>query len=226
MARIVKAPDERRSELIATAQQLFYEKGYERTSVSDIVKAVGVAQGTFYYYFGSKTAVLEALVDDIVVKTQSILREIVADESLDAISKWGQAQQATSSWKVERKEEMLEIRRLIMSEENVRLVHKLQIEVSKMTANELAKIVAQGVEEGVFTTQFIEESAEIIVAIMSTFGNTMNELIFNPDKYDDRAAIALRKGAAVKTAVESVLGAPQGSLQIVDPELLKAWFTE
>jgi hypothetical protein len=47
MTRIVKAPDERRSELIATAQQLFYTKGYERTSVSDIVKAVGVAQGTF-----------------------------------------------------------------------------------------------------------------------------------------------------------------------------------
>ena len=226
MARIVKAPDERRSELIATAQRLFYEKGYERTSISDIVKAVGVAQGTFYYYFGSKTAVLEALVDDVVVKTQGILHEIVADENLDAISKWQQAQQATTSWKIERKTEMLELRRLLMSEENVRLVHKLQVEVSKMTANELAKIVAQGVEEGVFTTQFVAESAKIIVAIMSTFGNTMNELIFNPDKYDNRAAIAVRQGEAVQTAVESVLGAPPGSLQIFDPEIVKAWFTE
>ena len=38
MTRIVKAPDERRSELIACAQELFYSKGYEGTSVRDIVE--------------------------------------------------------------------------------------------------------------------------------------------------------------------------------------------
>jgi hypothetical protein len=42
MTRIAKAPDERRSELIATAQQLFYTKGYERTSVSDIVQSAEI----------------------------------------------------------------------------------------------------------------------------------------------------------------------------------------
>lgn len=50
MARTTKEPEERRRELIACAQTLFYTKGYEGTSVSDIVNAVGVAQGTFYYY--------------------------------------------------------------------------------------------------------------------------------------------------------------------------------
>jgi len=60
MPRIVKSPDERRSELVAAAQQLFYTKCHERTTVSDIVKAVGIAQGTFYYYFGSKQAILES----------------------------------------------------------------------------------------------------------------------------------------------------------------------
>ncbi len=49
MARIVKAPDERRTEFIETAQALFYTKGYERTSVNDIIEAVGVSKGAFYY---------------------------------------------------------------------------------------------------------------------------------------------------------------------------------
>ena len=57
MTRIVKAPDVRRSELIACAQRLFYSMGYENTSVSDIVNEVGVAKGTFYYYFKSKQAI-------------------------------------------------------------------------------------------------------------------------------------------------------------------------
>ena len=45
MKRTVKDPDERRSELVTSAQQLFFSKGYENTSVSDIVGSVGVAQG-------------------------------------------------------------------------------------------------------------------------------------------------------------------------------------
>ena len=62
MARITKDPVVRRNEIIDAAEKLFYSVGYDETSVSDIVKAIGVAQGTFYNYFTSKDAVLEALV--------------------------------------------------------------------------------------------------------------------------------------------------------------------
>ena len=97
MTRIVKAPDERRSELIAMAQHLFYTKGYECTSVSDIVEAVGVAQGTFYYYFDSKTAVLEAVVAELNAQERAFLQEIAADEKLTAISKWNSCSTLTST---------------------------------------------------------------------------------------------------------------------------------
>ena len=89
MARTVKSPDERRNELIDAAQQLFYTKGYESTSVSDIVKAVGVAHGTFYYFQDSKLAVVEAIVESRrLYKSQAVLHTIVADETLSAIVKW------------------------------------------------------------------------------------------------------------------------------------------
>lgn len=54
MPRITKSPDERRNELIDAAEMLFIENGYDQTSVSDIVKKVNVAQGTFYYYFNPR----------------------------------------------------------------------------------------------------------------------------------------------------------------------------
>ena len=81
MARVVKAPDVRRSELIACAQQLFFTNGYEKTSVSDIIAEVGVAKGTFYYYFDSKQAILEAMIDELLDQSMAILQEIVADET-------------------------------------------------------------------------------------------------------------------------------------------------
>ena len=54
----------------------------------------------------------------------------------------------------------------------------------------------------------------------------MNELLLNPDQYDDPATIALQKNAAEQTAVERLLGAPKGSMPIIDNETLMAWFTD
>ena len=52
--RIVKEPEERKREILETAMRLFYEKGYEKTSITDIAKAIGIAQGLCYRYFPSK----------------------------------------------------------------------------------------------------------------------------------------------------------------------------
>ena len=40
--------------LLNTAYQLFTEKGFQKTSISDIVNEAGVAKGTFYLYFKDK----------------------------------------------------------------------------------------------------------------------------------------------------------------------------
>lgn len=44
--------------LLATATRMFAERGFERTSVQDIVDAAGVTKGALYHYFGSKDDLL------------------------------------------------------------------------------------------------------------------------------------------------------------------------
>ena len=66
MARISKPPEERRQELIETANELFLTQGYEQTTVGDIVRKVGVAQGLFYYYFRSKQDIFLTVVDQFL----------------------------------------------------------------------------------------------------------------------------------------------------------------
>ena len=58
--RVSKEPAERRQEILDTAMRLFWEKGYEKTSIADIAQAIGVAQGLCYRYFSSKEDLLEA----------------------------------------------------------------------------------------------------------------------------------------------------------------------
>lgn len=69
--RVTKEPEVRKQEIIDTALKLFGEKGYEKTSITDIAKAVGVAQGLCYRYFPSK----EALFDSAIEQYADILAE-------------------------------------------------------------------------------------------------------------------------------------------------------
>ena len=62
MARPVKkTPEEWRKEILNAAQSLFISKGYEETSISDIMDMAGGAKGMFYRCFGSKEDVMYAL---------------------------------------------------------------------------------------------------------------------------------------------------------------------
>ncbi len=221
--RTVKAPEERRSELIAAAQTLFYSKGYERTSVSDIVKAVGVAQGTFYYYFDSKAAVLQAMVDEMVEQGSAFFRAIVSDPTLTAIPKWQQAIQLTTGWKLERKEQMLTINRMLAMDENVLLRHTLLSEQTKAVAAELAPIIVQGVDEGVFDVALVPETAGLVMALIFSLSDTMSDLILDPDPGEEQLGETMRHLESVQTGIERLLGAPTGSLPLIDEATLRAW---
>ena len=59
--KCVKKGDARREELLATAERLFYTKGYEQTSVQDIINEMHFSKGGFYHHFDSKLALLDAI---------------------------------------------------------------------------------------------------------------------------------------------------------------------
>lgn len=61
--RVVKKPEERRAEMVAAASKLFAQQGFVRTSVAEIVSAVDVAKGLFYYYFTTKDDMVKAVVE-------------------------------------------------------------------------------------------------------------------------------------------------------------------
>lgn len=67
--RIIKEADIRKNEILDAAGILFTEKGYDNTSVTDIMNAVGIAKGTLYHHYKSKEDILNALIkrqtDDI-----------------------------------------------------------------------------------------------------------------------------------------------------------------
>ena len=56
--------DDRRQALLDTAERLFYARGYEQTSVQDILDELHFSKGGFYHHFESKLALLEAICEE------------------------------------------------------------------------------------------------------------------------------------------------------------------
>ncbi|NBP52464.1 MAG: TetR/AcrR family transcriptional regulator, partial [Actinobacteria bacterium] len=48
--------DDKRAAILRRAAELFAEKGYDRTSMTEIAAALGVSKALFYHYYPSKDA--------------------------------------------------------------------------------------------------------------------------------------------------------------------------
>ena len=57
----MKKGDIKRVQILDTAEKLFFEQGYDRTSVQDILNALQMSKGGFYHYFDAKDSVLRAV---------------------------------------------------------------------------------------------------------------------------------------------------------------------
>ncbi|MGE7675995.1 TetR family transcriptional regulator [Lysinibacillus sp. NPDC094403] len=66
--------------IIQAAIEVFREKGIEKAKVSDIVRAAGIAQGTFYLYFPSRLSVMPAIAKDMVEKIITAIEEGVSTQ--------------------------------------------------------------------------------------------------------------------------------------------------
>jgi TetR/AcrR family transcriptional repressor of nem operon len=76
-----------RTRIIEAADQLFYQRGYNQTSFSDIADITGIPRGNFYYYFKTKDDILAAVVDARVKHYQEALAncDAVSDSPRDRL---------------------------------------------------------------------------------------------------------------------------------------------
>lgn len=148
MARSSKDHDERLEEFVETAKRLFESKGYESTTVDDIVNEMGVAKGLFYYYFGSKDALLNLITERFMNEVRKAVDEAVSKEGLSAMQKMEQMLSVSAEIKL--KSSSLVI--YFHDARNKGLHFMLEQQTMEFLIPALERIIEQGVREGVFHT--------------------------------------------------------------------------
>lgn len=226
MARVVKEHDARRSEILDVAQELFYSKGYEQTSIKDIINVIGIAKGTFYHYFSSKIQLLDELVERMLVHTMRMVEPIVEDDQLDALQKFHLFFGTIENWKIENKAFLKGILRVFYDDDNALLRHKMKAASVTATTPHLAKIIHQGIEEGTFDTYYPDDIGEIIIVIGQSLAEQLACLLLREDGNEAALLTIERKIAVTQYSLERVLGAPRDSVKIFDLGRLGQWFEE
>lgn len=225
MARIVKEYDERYTEFLNTAQALFFTRGYAATSVQEIIRAVGVAKGTFYHYFSSKADILEAIVQRLYEQSILILEPIMNDTTLGAVAKLERFIGVIGQWKATQKTEMMETARALYRDENILLREKMRQRSIMSIVPLLSDIIEQGVAEGVFDVEYPLEAAEIVIGIIRVVTENATAFLLSGQRDVEAIQRIKRQFVLCNRSVARVLGmsAENQALTLFETDYLDDW---
>lgn len=204
MPRILKNPKERRNELLDVAEELFINKGYNETAVSDIVKKISVAQGTFYYYFKSKEEIFVAIFDRHLQSFIKTLNYKINNSCITALEK------LKEFIKLDFEDKFVSINTPLVKhlheEQNTGLHQKVMVTKILGYKLVLTEIISQGIEKGEFQTDYPEEISEFIL--------TSSAFSFDPSIFGLRTEEYPIKLVALLDLLEKALSLPKGSLDM------------
>lgn len=197
--RISKSPEDRKKEIVDVAEELFTTKGYSQTTINDILRKIGIAKGTFYYYFKSKEDVMDAIVERFIEIGVNAAEKIAADPTLKAPEKILQiimAQNPDESGKDRMIEELHQVN-------NAEMHQKSLVETIVQLTPILTKVIEQGIREGTFKTPYPKETVEVLL-VSSSF-------LFDEGIFQWEPAELMQKAIAFTYILETTLGAEKGS---------------
>ena len=221
---VKKPPDVRRNELLESAQALFFSKGFEATTVADIMDRAGVSKGGFYHHFTAKDDLLEALGERLATETVDRLRPILEKDGLDAVSQLNAVLSQARRFKVEDAAAIRAAFDAAFKPENIVLYHRLNRAVGKVMLPMFTDILRQGKAEGVFRIDDPATTAEIILQLgTATHDAVARAIEASGTPQAEEAAAALDERLRQQgLAIDRILGLSDGTIVFSEPGFARA----
>ena len=202
--KTVRDSELRRQEILAAARELFIKKGYDQTSVNDILNVVEIAKGTFYYYFVSKEEVLEAIIMDIVKEGEIKAKRILNDKSIALVNRIMMAMMAQKpdfEGSDEIKDELHKV-------ENTKFHRVYLKEMIKMMTPILEPLFIEGIDQGIFNMEYPTECVESVLLLGHMMFDDSDVFGWSIEEYP-------KKIQAFLANMERLLGTKKGELGIL-----------
>ncbi len=199
-----KHPEETVNLILDVAFRLFMEKGYERTSIQDIINNLGgLSKGAIYHHFKSKEDILVAVTDRMTAESNRMLATIRDRTDLTGKEKLKTIFKESICRPVQ--DEIFTVAPDLSN--NPRLIFSIFREtVDEVAPNYILPIIEQGIADGSIQTDYPAELAELIILAANIW---MNPMIFDSSEEESH-----RKFMVFRQMMKGF------GLDIVDDEML------
>ncbi len=167
-----KNPEETVNRILDTAYRLFLEKGYEHTSIQDIINHLGgLSKGAIYHHFKSKEDILEAVTNRITEQSNLMLADIRDRKDLN-----GQEKLKAIFWESINRPVQDEIFTMAPNfQNNAKLMLSMVNDTVKQVApSYILPIIEEGIADGTIVTDYPVQLAELIIFVANVWMNPMN----------------------------------------------------
>lgn len=190
----------KKEQILDMSFSLFLEKGYDNTSISDILSKLDIARGTLYYHFESKEAIMDAIIERSAKKIVEEAKAIVLQNGLSVHEKIFLLFYESNMRRLSGGELMIDY---LNQPQNALFHEKSNRAFIQKISPILGDIISEGVKEGIFDNAFPYESAELILAMIMGFMDVPYE---NTGENDPE-----RRMESLLYNMERMLGAKEGS---------------
>lgn len=181
-----KHPEETVQLILDAAYRLFMEKGYERTSIQDIIDQLGgLSKGVIYHHFKSKEDILIAVSDRMTAESNQMLAAIRDRSDLCGKEKLKTIFKESINRPVQN-----DIFTVVPNfHNNPRLLFSLLHEtIEEVAPDYLLPIIKEGISDGSIETDYPEQLAEMILLVANVW---MNPMIFDDSEEESYRKIMI-----------------------------------
>lgn len=174
-------PEETVNLILDVAFRLFMEKGYEHTSIQDIINNLGgLSKGAIYHHFKSKEDILVAVIDRMTAESNQMLADIRDSSGLSGEEKLKKIFRESISRSVQNDiftvaPDFRDNPKLLFS-----LLHDT---IDNAAPNYILPIIRQGISDGSIKTDYPEQLAELILLAANVW---LNPMIFDSTEEESR----------------------------------------
>ncbi len=193
----------KKEQILDVSLSLFLEKGYDNTSISDILSNLDIARGTLYYHFESKEAIMDTIIERSIKSVIEEAKGIVFRKGMTVQEKMFTLFSSTSMKRLSGRELMIDY---LNQPQNALFHEKINRSFIQKIVPLLGDIIKEGVEEGTFINAYPYESAEMILVMIIGF---MDVYYDNADENDIK-----RRTESLLYNMERILGVKEGSFDM------------
>lgn len=168
-----KYPEKTYKRILDVSTKLFFEKGYEQTSLQDIIDGLGgMTKGAIYHHFRSKEDILIAVVNRMSDDNSAKMARIRDDDSLTGKQKL--EKMFSESLENPKQKDMFAVTPNLMENPKL-LVHHLRFVEETVIPDYVVPVIKQGVEDGSIEADYPEELADVVMFLTDVW---MNPIIY------------------------------------------------